>query len=73
MHDLDLRSLEPRRDFFARRAPRTSEWVLCPHCMFETLQQRVGEPACCLSCRLDMKAGVPTKREQRELKDGGRA
>lgn len=66
---MEYRGPETSKGFFKRATPRSGEYVLCPECLFETVFQRVGEPACCLSCRLDMKAGVPTKRQKREAKE----
>lgn len=58
------------KGFIARANPRKGEYVPCPECLgLETVFQQVNEPACCLSCRLDMKAGVPTKRQKREAKE----
>lgn len=55
---------------FKRATPRRGEYVPCPECLgLETVWQPVGEHACCLSCRLDMKAGVLTKRQRRETKE----
>jgi hypothetical protein len=64
-----MRGPDTPSHFFRRATPRNGDYVLCPECEFETVFQQVNEPACCLSCRLSLKAGIPTKRQRREERE----